>query len=239
MRSPSARRRLCGICRALCARPPSTTCCARPMRAVGLAARARYAALGELPLEVRLADERADSPLARAIFAACLAVPVRPLRRAAPAAPAPRSPQHSRSTSTPTSARRTPTGCCPISARRCRSTRPCARPTPRPPPIIHDGPRSSLSLGLITLPAPDHSFVTLGLDPRAQTGCPGRARARQKNHRFLRALSDRADAAVERQDRAGDLARFVGGQIERHPGDVLGRAGAEQRLREQRIVVPQ
>lgn len=52
---------------------------------VGLAARACYAALGRWPPEVRLMDEGAGSPLAREIFAACLDVPVRPLRRGAPA----------------------------------------------------------------------------------------------------------------------------------------------------------
>jgi len=54
--------------------------------AVGLDARTRYAALGQRPLEVRLMDEGAGSPLTREILAACLDVPVRPLRRGAPAA---------------------------------------------------------------------------------------------------------------------------------------------------------
>jgi erythritol kinase len=54
--------------------------------AVGLDARACYAALGQLPPEVRLMDEDAGSPLAREILAACLGASVRPLRRGAPAA---------------------------------------------------------------------------------------------------------------------------------------------------------
>jgi len=54
--------------------------------AVGLGARARHAALGQRPREVRLMDEGAGSPLAREILAACLDVPLRLLRREASAA---------------------------------------------------------------------------------------------------------------------------------------------------------
>jgi erythritol kinase (D-erythritol 1-phosphate-forming) len=52
----------------------------------GFGARACYAALGQPPLEVRLMEEDAGSPLAREILAACLDLPVRQLRWAAPAA---------------------------------------------------------------------------------------------------------------------------------------------------------
>jgi erythritol kinase len=53
---------------------------------VGLDARVRYAAIGQRPREIRLIDDGAGSLLAREILAACLDVPVRSLRRGAPAA---------------------------------------------------------------------------------------------------------------------------------------------------------
>ncbi|MCE3246661.1 MAG: carbohydrate kinase [Geminicoccaceae bacterium] len=54
--------------------------------ALGREARACYAALGPPPREIRISDAEDPSALAREILGACLEIPVRPLRRTAPAA---------------------------------------------------------------------------------------------------------------------------------------------------------